>query len=333
MIDDDSYLDEYEYYEELFDLDRSKKGRKAKGHRRLTRPYSEIVAELGDVDGLEAGFHTTYKPGRYEEGWLLSSLRTFYDQALISDVLAQVKGGKEASVYCCEGDPTTGVALLAAKVYRPRKFRNLRNDKMYREGREILTASGRPAKKTDHRIMRAIGKKTAFGVQVQHTSWLMHEYKAMERLHQAGAAVPQPIAASENAILMSYYGDERMAAPTLNHIHLEPGEAEPLFRQVLQNVELMLQHDLIHGDLSAYNILYWAGEITLIDFPQVTNMHTNSHAYSILQRDVKRTCEYFAQQGVRCDPDAIVDELWDRYAEIDPLDQAAKALDQAYWVS
>jgi RIO kinase 1 len=204
MIDDDSYLDEYEYYEELFDLDRSKKGRKAKGHRKLTRPYSEIVAELGDVDGLEAGFHTTYKPGRYEEGWLLSSLRTFYDQALISDVLAQVKGGKEASVYCCEGDPTTGVALLAAKVYRPRKFRNLRNDKMYREGREILTASGRPAKKTDHRIMRAIGKKTAFGVQVQHTSWLMHEYKAMERLHQAGAAVPQPIAASENAILMSY---------------------------------------------------------------------------------------------------------------------------------
>ena len=32
----------------------------------------------------------------------------------------------------------------------------------------------------------------------------MHEYTTLERLYQAGAAVPQPIAAAENAILMSY---------------------------------------------------------------------------------------------------------------------------------
>jgi RIO kinase 1 len=170
-------------------------------------------------------------------------------------------------------------------------------------------------KKTDHRIMRAVGKKTAFGAQVQHTSWLMYEYTTMERLYQAGAAVPRPIAAGENAILMSYYGDERRAAPTLNEISLPASAAAPLLQEVLRNVELLLQHNLIHGDLSAYNLLYWQGRIAIIDFPQVTSLSSNSKAAFILQRDITRVCEYFAHQGVRCDAAAIVDDLWKRYAE------------------
>jgi RIO kinase 1 len=125
--------------------------------------------------------------------------------------------------------------------------------------------------------------------------------------------VPQPIAVGENAILMGYYGDARMAAPTLNQVDLAPDEAAPLFQQVLHNVELMLHYDMIHGDLSAYNILYWAGEVTVIDFPQVTDCQANPNAYAILQRDVERVCEYFARQGVRSDPAAIVGDLWGRY--------------------
>jgi catechol 2,3-dioxygenase-like lactoylglutathione lyase family enzyme len=45
----------------------------------------------------------------------------------ILDVLRRVKGGKEANVYCCRTHPSTGVDLLAAKLYRPRMFRNLRS--------------------------------------------------------------------------------------------------------------------------------------------------------------------------------------------------------------
>jgi RIO kinase 1 len=224
--------------------------------------------------------------------------------------------------------------LLAAKVYRPRMFRNLRNDKMYRQGRDILLAGGGPAGRDSGYIERAMRKKTRFGLQSAHTSWLMYEFTAMERLHEAGGAVPRPVASSENAILMSYHGDERMAAPTLNTVRLEPEEAEALFREVLRNVDLMLQHDLVHGDLSAYNILYWRAEgsrpgvpgaaITLIDFPQVVNLHTNDNARFILERDIQRTCEYFQQQGVSCHPASIAQGFWNRYvAQIDPLDEAA----------
>jgi RIO kinase 1 len=321
MSDDLGDYDRWGGYAERYDpsFERERGPRKAKSPAKRP-PRIEDVAE---ARGLEAGFHISYHPARFEKIWLEDSLRSFFDQELITDVVANVKGGKEASVYRCVGHPTTGAPLLAVKVYRPRQFRNLRNDAMYKEGRAVLTADGRAAKNTDHRLLRALGKKTTFGQQVSHTSWLMYEYTTLERLHAAGAAVPKPYAVNDNALLMSYHGDERMAAPILQSVRLEKAEARALFDEVLRNVELMLQLGLIHGDLSGYNILYWEGAITLIDFPQVTNSHNNRSAHAILSRDIIRVCEYFATQGVRRDPAAITDDLWGRYVALHPDDQAA----------
>ncbi|MEM8534120.1 MAG: RIO1 family regulatory kinase/ATPase [Chloroflexota bacterium] len=323
MNSDDFYRDDSEYDDDEYVHKNRHKAQQKRKNKRPRQDPSQAIQEIADVSGLEGGFTTTYQPARFEGEWLIDSLREFYDQHLISDILAQIKGGKEASVYRCTANPATGFTLLAAKVYRPKMFRNLRNDAMYQQGREVLTPDGRPVKKTDHRLMRALGKRTSFGEQVKHTSWLMHEFTTLERLHQAGAAVPQPFATSENAILMGYHGDERTAAPTLHEIRLDADEAEPLFHETLRNIELMLQHQMIHGDLSAYNILYWEGHITLIDFPQVVNSHSNRDAYPILQRDVKRVCQYFAHYGIECDAVALTDELWERYVgfvEEDPIE-------------
>ncbi len=320
---DDSYSERYEEYT----LNHDPNAREAYAANKPPRPQSQAernqqrrdaIATLTEsTRGLEDGFETTYQPARYEEGWLLSSLRQFYDESLISDVLMQVKGGKEASVYCCRAGLNArkllGVELIAAKVYRPRQFRNLRNDAMYREGRMSLTAEGKARRRPESRVDRALKKKSSFGVEVAHTSWLMYEYATLEQLHEAGAAVPQPIAASDNAILMGYRGDVHQAASTLNEVALAPEEAPRLFDDALRNVELMLSRNMVHGDLSAYNILYWAGELTLIDFPQVVNVQGNSSARKIFARDVQRVCDYFMRQGVRCDPLALAQELWDEY--------------------
>jgi RIO kinase 1 len=318
VSDYDAYFDDsYEQFEAKFDpmLDRqTRRKRKPKVVHHAKKEQDEIRDEIADLTGLEGGFETTYNPGLFEQGWLLQSLRPFYDMDYISDVLGRVRGGKEASVYRCEATHKAGVELAAAKVYRPRMLRNLRNDKMYREGRRYLKDNGKAIKETDHRMMRAIGKKTRLGAQVEHTSWLMYEYNTLETLYNAGASVPQPLAVSENAVLMGYRGDITIAAPTLNTVTLEDGEAEPLFAEVLRNIEIMLQHGLIHGDLSAYNVLYWDGELTLIDFPQVIEFHSNTNAYMILRRDVVRMCEYFASQGYERDAQALTDELWGAYA-------------------
>jgi RIO kinase 1 len=77
---------------------------------------------------------------------------------------------------------------------------------------------------------------------------------------------------------------------------------------------------MIHGDLSAYNILYWEGKVTLIDFPQVTNPQTNRNAYQILRRDIERVCEYFDKWEVRSNPRDITDKLWDKYVKPKLLD-------------
>jgi RIO kinase 1 len=320
-------FDQYEDYEAMFDPMRrdrkARRHRKPKAHHQPKKVQQTVIQEIAAAPDTELGFQTTYTPGHFEQGWLLESLRPFYDRGLITDVLARVQGGKEANVYRCQAHPATGFDLVAAKVYRPRMFRNLRNDKMYREGREILTADGHFIKKTDHRIMRAIGKKTSFGEQVSHTSWLMYEYNTLQRLYEIGAAVPQAISSAENSLLMGYVGDERLAAPPLSEISLDRDEAQPLFAEVMRNIEIMLQNGMIHGDLSAYNILYWEGAITLIDFPQVTDSRGNPQAYDILQRDITRVCEYFADQGVPSDPSAIMRRFWKRYVELDAEIRAA----------
>jgi RIO kinase 1 len=306
---------DYDYYEQLYDPAVRGEASQARAAKRKAKDAdAEAVSSLTDAAiGLEAGFTTTYQPARHEEGWLLNSLALFYANDLLNDVLALVKGGKEATVYRCRGTRLAGHDIVAAKVYRPRQFRNLRNDKMYKEGRQILTAAGRPVKATDHRLIRALNKKSAFGQEVAHTSWLMYEFTTLQRLHAAGVAVPEPIASSENAILMQHIGDEHITAPTLHEVSLPLGEAQHLFRHTLDHVEAMLAEGLIHGDLSAYNILYWQGQICFIDFPQVTNSLTNSNAHFIFSRDVQRVCEYFALQGVESNPRSIIEALWKRY--------------------
>jgi RIO kinase 1 len=311
-------MNRYDDYEVMYDpnvaeAERSSKDAKFARPKPKKKADKAVLAELSnEADVRDGVFQTTYQPARFEAVWLRESLNPFYEMDLVTDVLAIVKGGKEANVYRCQGG---GGApdLVAAKVYRPRQFRNLSNDAMYREGREVLAGDGRVVKKNAHRTMRALGKKTAFGVQVAHTSWLMYEFNTLKSLHNAGAAVPEPIAVAENAILMGYLGDRNLAAPTLQEVSLDYPTARRLLDNVIHNIETMLAANWIHGDLSAYNILYWNGEITLIDFPQVTNAVGNSNARFILTRDVQRVCDYFTVQGLNVNARGLADHLWQRF--------------------
>jgi RIO kinase 1 len=272
------------------------------------------------ADGIESA-DLTYKASRHERQWIVESLGNFYDMQWLTDVVRLVKGGKEASVYQCAADPQIVADFIAAKIYRPRMFRSLKNDYLYREGRANLDEAGLVI--LDHGMEHAMRVKTAYGLKLLHTSWVEHEFKTLELLHAAGADVPQPYAAGDNAILMEYLGGEGMAAPSLSQLELERGEAQRVFERVVWNIDLMLSHDRIHGDLSAYNILYWEGEITLIDFPQAVSPDENRNALGIFQRDVQRVCEYFADQGVRCNPRKLAQDLWTAHhhrlqPELDP---------------
>ena len=289
--------------------------KKDKPKQNRQQKVAEVAESLRSAEGQ---LDITYKPARYEAIWLYDSLRPFYTQELVDDVLALVKGGKEANVYLCHGATPAYPELLAVKVYRPRQFRNLRNDVTYREGRELVNSLGITIKNRNNREMRAINNNTSFGAELKHVSWLMHEFITLQRLHRLGAAVPRPISTSENAILMEYIGDRHRPAPALTGVGLAPREAPQLFAEVMRNIELMLAHRMIHGDLSAYNILYWEGAVTLIDFPQVTMSESNHNAFRIFERDVRRVCDYFAGQGVSCDAETLTRRLWQQHVKLAP---------------
>jgi RIO kinase 1 len=307
-MNDEDLLDLYELDDEIRGFPRIKnvplpRNRRAR-HTWPKRPDLSIVTEEDD----RAELKFTYRAAKSEALWLNESLGYFYQQHWFDDVLRILKGGKEASVYQCAASSTSGRPYLAAKVYRPRRFRQLKKDHIYREGRDRLDEDGNVV--IDDGMNHAMNKRTGYGLQLLHTSWIEHEVQTLRILHQAGADVPQPLASGQNAILMDFIGGPDLPAPTLNTVDLSPAESRPLFERTLHNVELMLAHDRIHGDLSAYNILYWEGAITLIDFPQAISPGQNRNAFSIFQRDITRICDYFTRQGVAAKPDVLAVNLW-----------------------
>jgi RIO kinase 1 len=263
---------------------------------------------LDDV-GARPPFDPTLLSGRRDRDWILSSLRHFYEQELIDDVLYVAKSGKEATVYCCTANPATGLEFLAAKIYRPRMFRSLSNDALYRQGREQRDQDGRVRRGNQ----RGNLKNTQRGRASQVSSWIEYEFATQRLLYDAGADVPQPLGQIGNAVLMDFVGDGEEPAARLSEVDLAPEEAQPLFDQLMCNVELALAHDRIHGDLSAYNVLYWQGKVTLIDFAQAVDPRHNDELYALLERDIDRLYRFFARYSAMADPSALAADLWTRY--------------------
>jgi RIO kinase 1 len=307
--------DEYEYLEKQFN--NQNRHYRRQQQRRYIRPQDQMAgrSQFTDFNDNAEDFIPSYAasldPLHFERQWLIRSVGSFYRDNIITDVTRIVKGGKEANVYCCLATPATGVDLIAAKLYRPRTLRHLRNDALYKEGRLLLNHDGKEAK--GDREARAIRKKTRFGQNLDFANWIMHEYEVHKELYKAGADVPKPIARRGNTLLMAFIGDEWAPAPTLNEVALEPEEAQPLFNRIMKNIKLMLSRHYIHGDLSAYNILYWDGQITIIDFPQLVDARANNNALMLLERDIRRICEYFARNGVTADPVSLTTDLWEEY--------------------
>ncbi len=241
----------------------------------------------------------------------MTYLGPFYDRRLIADVLRKVKGGKEANVYCCRGGGAAQGDLVAAKVYRPRQFRNLRNDALYRQGREVLGARGQAVR--DRRALVAIKAGTRKGKEIEHVSWLAHEYVSLQVLYAAGVKVPEPIAFANNTVLMEYFGDLKHPAPTLQGVTLARADAQRLFDALMADVETMLSHGRVHADLSAFNVLYWQGDYRIIDFPQSVDPLAHPAAFPLFERDLVRLCQYFRRHGILADGAALARWMWERH--------------------
>ncbi len=235
------------------------------------------------------------------------ALDSFIDLALITEVLYPLKSGKEASVFVCRAHPDTKARLLAAKVYKHIRDRGFRNDAVYQE--ERLYGNSRER--------RAYERGTEFGLEVHFMLWVGQEWEHLTKLHRAGVYVPVPIKQAGRAILMEFYGDEDGPCPLLHNADLTRQQAQDAWQLIKANIEMMLQANLVHGDLSPYNILVDARQpsdmVRIIDLPQAVDARFNPNARDLLQRDVDVTYKWFAKRGIRDNSKALVADLWRRW--------------------
>jgi RIO kinase 1 len=256
------------------------------------------IKHHGEAGGLASGFLAEHR----DRDWIISALGSFAAEGLIADVVGMVKSGKEANVYRCTA--ADGEGFRAAKIYRPRMFRNLQNDAVYRTHR---------VRRGDARAERAMAKMTPRGRSLRMEHWIRFEYDTLAELYAAGADVPKPYGVSGTAILMEFVGDAELAAPMLRHADPSSGEAKAVFQRLMENVETMLAAGTIHADLSPFNVLYWNARATIIDFAQAVDARSAPDTYELLRRDVRNVVDYFRRYGIEADADAIAHGMWQRH--------------------
>lgn len=232
----------------------------------------------------------------------MEKLQQLLDDGVIDEVFNQLKSGKEAEVWLVShhGEP------VAAKIYKAREFRTFKNDAGYREGRQVRNT----------RTQRAMNKGSKFGREASEEAWKSAEADAMYTLHGLGVRVPKPVVYYDGVLLMEVIGDaEGRVAPRLVDAHVTKEQAEPLYVQLRGEMIKMLSADIIHGDLSEFNILLGAHGPIIIDFPQVVTAAKNSLSEKYFRRDLGNMLRFFSlfdgAIGKKYQGDA--DEIWRAY--------------------
>ena len=235
----------------------------------------------------------------------MDRLQQLIEEGVIDEVFNQLKTGKEAEVWLVshKGEP------VAAKIYKAREFRSFKNDAGYKEGRVVRNT----------RTQRAMDKGSKFGRASAEEAWKSAEADVMFILHSAGVRVPKPVLFYDGVLLMEVIGDaEGRVAPRLVEAHLTKEQAEPMYVLLRQEMIKILSQDLIHGDLSEFNILLGANGPVIIDFPQVVTAAKNSQSEKYFRRDIGNLLRFFSGLDpavARHAPDA--DEIWREYVRRD----------------
>lgn len=213
----------------------------------------------------------------------LLTLASLIGDGVISTLDYPVSTGKEANVFHATDAEGRGKAV---KIYRiaTATFRNIA---VYIEG--------------DPRF-----KKVKKGTKPTIFAWAQKEYKNLVRMDDAGVRVPKPERVLDNMLVMEYIGDESQPAPTVKEIAIENPDA--MYADVLRNMRAIRKAELVHADLSEYNLLQWDGNVVVIDVGQsVTLDHPRAGEW--FKRDVSNIARFFGRQGVTVTPAALEEAI------------------------
>jgi RIO kinase 1 len=228
-----------------------------------------------------------------EEVFDRSTLMIVYDfmnKGVIDEIHGVVRSGKESRVYW--GKSKEGKEL-AIKIY-------LIVSSEFRKGL-VKYIEGDPRFKDVKHDSRSL-----------IFAWAQKEYKNLELADRARVRVPKPLAVKNNVLVMEFIGENGDVAPSLKE--KTPRNPKKIYDAVLALVErLYKKAELVHGDLSEYNIMVWRGRPVIFDVSQaVPLVHPMSEF--LLRRDITNLNKYFSRLGVKV---ASVDEVYRKVTGLD----------------
>jgi RIO kinase 1 len=228
--------------------------------------------------------------------WLVTS------QGAVDTDLGILKTGKEADVFLLERadphHPDDGV-VMAAKRYRDTEHRSFHRSAVYTEGRKTRNT----------RDTRAMNKKSAHGRAVASGQWAWAEWQSLVALWQLGVPVPYPVQIDGTEILMEWITVDGETAPRLAQVRPDPELLRSYYDQLHDSMATMAQEGMVHGDLSAYNILAAGERLVIIDLPQVVDLIGNPTGMDFLLRDCTNICDWFRARGLEVDGHDLFAEL------------------------
>ncbi|WP_456468970.1 serine protein kinase RIO [Archaeoglobus sp.] len=240
---------------------------------------------IKERDGEERKIYAEVLDGR--------TLKTLYKlsaKGYITALGGVINTGKEANVFYADGVFNGREVGMAVKIYR---IETSEFDKMD----EYLFGD-------DRFDMRRISPKEKVYI------WTEKEFRNLERAKDAGVSVPEPFTYMKNVLLMEFIGEDEVPAPTLFELGKELRELDVngIFEDVLKNLKrLYREAELVHADLSEYNIMY-LDKVYFIDMGQaVIRRHPMAEGY--LERDVRNLVRFFGKFGVKIDAGEILSEI------------------------
>ncbi|MEP9364479.1 RIO1 family regulatory kinase/ATPase [Nocardioides sp. CN2-186] len=231
--------------------------------------------------------------------WVVTS------QAAVDTDLGILKTGKEADAFLLEravpdSDLLGESVVMVAKRYRGTDHRNFHRAASYTEGRSMKRS----------RDERALKRKSTWGKVVAASEWAISEWNALKRCWELGLPVPYPVQIDGTEILMEWItGPDGETAPRLAQTRPEPELLASYFDQLRDAMAVLVQHGIVHGDLSPYNILAAGDRLVIIDLPQIVDLVGNPTGMDFLLRDCTNVCTWFTARGLEVDPGELFGEL------------------------
>jgi RIO kinase 1 len=206
-------------------------------------------------------------------------LYRFLNSGVLNEVNGVVSAGKEARVYWGK---TKAGEERAVKIYLTSSAEFKKGMMMYIEG--------------DYRF-----KNVKRDTRSLISTWAQKEFRNLDAADKVGVRVPKPIAVERNVVIMEFIGKDGVSAPRLKEI--PPEEPTKTYKQLLIFMRRLYQKaELVHGDLSEYNLMTWKGKLVMFDMSQSV---PTSHplAQELLNRDITNVNRFFSRQGVKVLPD------------------------------